>query len=262
MQQVGTPSNSKQETSLWATPRIITNLKNCDFYHTMDIPGFGVVKGHWDLRSGIRNYLGKVDVKGKHVLEIGTASCFACCYMEKQGAEVVAYDLSDKQAWDIVPYAGNNYSQKITDRKNHIKRLNNSFWLAHRAYKSQAKMVYGTVYDIPENLGMFHITTFGCVLLHLRDPFLALQNAAQHTQDIIIITEPFFSPNTAPPLGNLFQTIFLPDSKTRWPEDGWWALSPHIIKRFIAVLGFEKTKTTFHIQNHFGKKKPLFTIVG
>lgn len=254
--------NKVQKTNLWANAIKITNLKDCLFYHTMDIPGLGIVKGQWDLRQGIHNYLGNVDFKRKRVLDIGTASGFGCFYMEKQGADVVAYDISDKQTWDIIPYAGYDYKQKIIDKKNEIQKVNNSFWMAHNAYKSKAKMVYGTVYDIPEGLGVFDITTLGSILLHLRDPFLALQNASKHTRDILIITEPFFAPATAPPFGNLFQTVFLPNSKTRWPEDGWWALSPQIIKKFISILGFEKTKTNFHLQNYMGRKKPLFTIVG
>lgn len=59
----------------------------------MDIPGYGGVEGEWDLRKGVKEYLGNVDFKGKRVLEIGTASGFLCFYMEGQGAEVVAYDL-------------------------------------------------------------------------------------------------------------------------------------------------------------------------
>jgi hypothetical protein len=79
--------------NLWAVPRTITDLKDCDFYHTMDIPGVGLVKGEWDLRLGIRRYLGNVAFRDKRVLEIGTASGFVCFYIESQGAEVVAYDL-------------------------------------------------------------------------------------------------------------------------------------------------------------------------
>ena len=88
-------------------PRIVTDLDDCDFYHTMDIPGYGLVHGEWDLRNGIREYFGDADVSGKRVLEIGTASGFGCFYLESQGAEVVAQDLSSSLTWDIVPFARN-----------------------------------------------------------------------------------------------------------------------------------------------------------
>ncbi|OGD85873.1 hypothetical protein A2Z23_00920 [Candidatus Curtissbacteria bacterium RBG_16_39_7] len=260
-----TPTYLNPKNSFWATPRKVTDLKYCNFYHTMDIPGYGCVKGQWDLRRGIRKYLGGIEFKGKRVLDIGTASGFVCFYMENQGAEVVGCDLSEKQAWDMVPYANYNYKQLVAQRQNHIKKINNSFWLAHRAYKSRAKMVYTTVYEIPERLGMFDVTTLGCILVHLRDPFLALQKALKLTKEMVIITEPLYITNY--PLTQIFgiffpQMSFLPNPKVKIPSDSWWVLSPQIIKRFIGVLGFEKTKINYHIQYWFGQKRLLFTIVG
>src|SRR6201998_1346257 len=112
------------ERDIYATPRTITNIDECFFYHTMDIPGYGHVEGQWDLREGIREYLGAVDLKGKRVLEIGTASGFVCFYMESQGAEVVAYDLSEEHIWDLVPFSQYDYKEFALAHKAHIKALN------------------------------------------------------------------------------------------------------------------------------------------
>ena len=46
-------------------------------------------------------------------------------------------------------------------------------------------MVYGNIYDLPASIGYFDAATFGCVLLHLRDPFQALAQAAKLTRDTI-----------------------------------------------------------------------------
>ncbi|MBV9971725.1 MAG: hypothetical protein JO135_00155, partial [Candidatus Eremiobacteraeota bacterium] len=35
----------------YAEPRTVTNLSDCYFYHTMEIPGYGLVEGQWDLRD-------------------------------------------------------------------------------------------------------------------------------------------------------------------------------------------------------------------
>src|SRR2546426_5232006 len=110
-------------TSLYASPRAIDDANDCYFYHTMDIPGHGLVRGEWDLRKGVREYLGGVDFKGKRVLELGTASGFLCFHMEKEGAEVVAYDLSEDQSWDVVPFARGDTSKVIAARKAHIRKL-------------------------------------------------------------------------------------------------------------------------------------------
>jgi 2-polyprenyl-3-methyl-5-hydroxy-6-metoxy-1,4-benzoquinol methylase len=84
--------------ALYASPRVVTRLEDCFFYHTIEIPGYGIVEGPWDLRAGLGDYLGNVDLRGKRVLELGTASGFVCFHMERQGADVVAYDLSPDRA--------------------------------------------------------------------------------------------------------------------------------------------------------------------
>lgn len=252
------------KNDIYVKPKKVNNLRDCYFYHTMDVPGYGCINGEWDLRENTDRYLGGVNVKGKRVLEIGTADGFLCFYMEKGGAKVVAFDLSENQTWDIVPYSRCNYQKRVLETKNNCRKINNAYWFCHQAYKSRAKMVYGTVYRIPKEIGMVDITTFGCILLHVRDPFLALASTLKLTKEKVIITEPlqkWYSPLQL--IGNyLSQMVFLPESKFCMPEDSWWSLSPKIIKQFLGVLGFEKTKVIYHFQKYFGRKHLLYTVVG
>jgi hypothetical protein len=155
----------------------------------MDIPGYGHVDGEWDLREGISDYLGHVPLRGKRVLEVGTANGFICFNMEREGAQVVAYDLSEEQDWDAVPYERHDAAAFLSERRNHIRRLNNAFWLCHRAFGSKSKMVYGDVYSVPEDIGLVDVCTFGSILLHLRDPFLAMQKALRLTKETVIVTD-------------------------------------------------------------------------
>ena len=64
--------------AIYASPRVVTRLEDCFFYHSIEIPGYGLVEGPWDLRASIGDYLGGVDLCGKRVLELGTASGFVC----------------------------------------------------------------------------------------------------------------------------------------------------------------------------------------
>lgn len=176
-------------SDIYAKPRIVTNLAQCIFYHTMDIPGHGHVDGYWDLPGTEKQYLGNVDFAGKRVLEVGTASGYLCFWMEQQGADVVAYDLSPEQNWDIVPFAQYDYQSHAADWRKGIGQINDGFWLTHSAMKSKAKVVYGSVYDIPQEIGPVDITTFGSILLHVRDPFQALYKASLLTRERIIVTE-------------------------------------------------------------------------
>lgn len=255
------------EQAIWAEPRDIRNISDCYFYHTMDIPGFGLVHGEWDLRERESAYLGNIAFQGKRVLEMGTASGHLCFTMEKMGADVVAYDLSEKQEWDIVPYAGYDYEKYISERKRHINRINNGFWLAHQAYGSGAKALYGTVYEIPDNIGQFDICTFGSILLHLRDPFLALQRVTAHVKETAIVTD------VVPKVrGKIFSVVesltgsrlirFLPNAGKLRPYETWWNLSPKLVSEFLQILGFGHIKISFHRQLFRNKETRLYTVVG
>src|SRR5436309_2145169 len=112
------------QASVFARPRTVSSVEDCYFYHSMNIPDHGEVTGEWDLRGREKEYLGNVDLAGKTVLEIGTASGHLCFWMEHQGAEVVGYDLSENEEWDIVPYSTRDFSEYVQGRKNHIRKIN------------------------------------------------------------------------------------------------------------------------------------------
>jgi hypothetical protein len=226
----------------------------------MDIPGHGHVDGEWDLRAGAREFLGGVAFAGKRVLEVGKASGFLTFHMEKEGADVLAYDLSENHVWDYVPYAGLDQQRYRQEIRRFIWRLNNGFWLAHRAIGSKARLVHGTVYQMPDSIGPVDIVVVTALLLHLRDPFLALQQALRFARETVIIAD--LMPE--PPLDRMDGPFarFFPDSKKGEPRECWWELSIETIRRFIGVLGFEKSTVTYHHQATMGKRVRCYTIVG
>jgi SAM-dependent methyltransferase len=256
--------------TVYLQPWIVNDIRECYFYHTMDVPGYGEVKGEWDLRGREAQYLGNVFLKGKRVLEVGTASGFLCFYMEKQGAQVVAYDLSQDQDWDMVPFSRideERARQMIRQRKEHVRRINNGYWLAHRANRSQARVVYGTAYEIPREIGDVDISIFGSVLLHLRDPFLALQSAAALTRETIVVSDRSskrvrYFERVARKLGvRLPIMAFWPDYRTCEPHETWWRLSPSLVESFLCVLGFEETRVSYSTYQHKLGKVEGYTVV-
>jgi hypothetical protein len=128
------PTTTESNQGLYASPRAIENLADCYFYHSTDIPGHGFVRGEWDLRPGIDAYLGHFDFRGRRVLDIGAASGFLSFHMEKCGADVVSYDLSEKWAWDIVPFSGAPDAAIDAERRAHMRRINNGYWFCHQAF--------------------------------------------------------------------------------------------------------------------------------
>jgi hypothetical protein len=265
------------EDSIYAQPRVIKDIKDCYFYHTIDLPGYGTMKGDWDLRGGVDAYLGFVPLKGMRVLEIGTANGYVCFEMEKRGADVTGYDLSENDSWDIVPYGGIVTEDQLQNRRKILKGINNAWWMAHELLKSKARVAYGTVYNIPQDIGPVDVATFGSILLHLRDPFLALQKVACLTKETIIVTDwprnfvniirfPFIPNVIRKKIANqfLFAPLFLPDPDKNGPWDAWWSLTPELISRYLKILGFTKIRVSYSKQKFASFPKPvkLFTVVG
>ncbi len=172
-----TVEQAAAKSSVYAEPRAVTDLEECYFYHiSTEIPGYGLVEGPWDLRGGVDDYLGNVDLSGKRVLEVGTASGFPLLHdggagRRRRRVRPVGQAVVGRRA----------RTRSTTTRRSspiaaqHLRKLNNSWWLGHGAFESSAKVVYGTVYEIPEEIGRVQVATYGNVLRHFRDPFLALE---------------------------------------------------------------------------------------
>lgn len=247
---------------IYVTPKVVTNMAECYFHHKIDIPGHGLVDGMWDIRHDTKKYLGDVDFKGKRVLEVGPGGGFLTFYMERQGAEVVSCDLSGEEfIGDIPPFSNDKYEDLVRGRKAHIKKLHNAYWFSHRAHNSKARVVYGDVYNIPEEIGMFDISTICSVLLHVRDPFLAMQTAAKFAKQTMIIQDVLSKRFYFQSIINKFRGRPFIESMV-YSNDTWWILNPDIVKHYLKALGFKDTKVNYHYGIQYGEKIPLFTVVG
>ncbi len=265
----------------YAEPRTVASLADCHFYHATDVPGHGVVEGEWDLRAGAAEYLGNVDLRGKRVLEMGTASGFLCFHMERAGAEVVGFDLASDADWDVVPFAGTDVAAYAQERRAHVERIKNAWWLCHAAFASKARAVYGTAYAVPAEIGPVDAVTFGSILLHLRDPFRALQSALRLARETVVVTE--VVPKSVPAVARAKRALsvlpflglrkagrriptatleFLPDPATGEPKETWWSLTPEVVVRMLGVLGFPDARVSFHAQRYQRWDVDLFTVVG
>jgi SAM-dependent methyltransferase len=245
-------------TTPFAETRAVDSISECYFYHSMDIPGHGAVSGEWDLRPGIRQYLGQYDFIGKRVLDVGAASGFLSFHMEKLGGDVVSYDLSEDWPWDIIPFSVADNLKTDNERRRHMRLINNGYWLAHGAFKSRARVAYGTVYDIPVSIGPVDIAVFGSILLHLRDPFLALQNGARLAREAVIVTD-------VAPYGRLGRFLTAPrfQGNHQRPENWgtWWNLPPRLVREYLSILGFAHSTITWHRQLFSGRPRWLYTVV-
>ena len=125
---------------IFAAPLNVEDVADCYFYHTMELPGYGVINGDWDLRRELDDYLGNVGFAGQRVLEIGPASGFLTFEMEKRGADVVSIEVTTDHSWDFVPYPAFRLEEVLGPRQIVMQELKNSYWLSHAAHHCKARV--------------------------------------------------------------------------------------------------------------------------
>jgi len=240
---------------IFAAPLNVEDVADCYFYHTMELPGYGVINGDWDLRRGLDDYLGNVVFAGQRVLEIGPASGFLTFEMEKRGADVVSVEVTTDHSWDFVPYPAFRLEEVLGPRQIVMQQLKNSYWLSHAAHHSKARVYYGDVYNFPAALGEFDVALMGSVLLHCRDPLRIVEQCGKKARSLIIID--MFHPDLE---GASICRLAPTPQNFLWHT--WWHFSTQFFTQFLAVMGFTTSEALSHQQYHRGKAYTLFTIVG
>jgi hypothetical protein len=257
---------------------------DCDFYHTVDVPGHGVVAGQWDLRGAEAAYLGGIALQGRSVLEIGPATGHLGFWMEQQGAKLTVLDLGPDNAWDLVPLHEVDLEAVLKARRDHLRRLQNGWWLLRERLGSEASALRGTVYDLGPDAGPFDVVTLNAVLLHLRDPMGALIKAASVCRQTLVVSEiheTFFADDAGTPvearLGARIRRLlglqtsagnkprmaapFIPRADGSAGLDAWFYLPSAMVAEMMRILGFTVTLTE-HVQNFQGKPYLMYTAVG
>ena len=242
-------------------------LDDCSWYHSTELPDGTFIEGHWDLRGSESAYLGNVPLQGRRVFEAGPASGFLTYWMEHQGAEVTCFEAGYDAKFEYLPPVDNtDYQAWQIEFMNGIGRLNNSWWLQHRVRNSSARIAYGDIYNLPEDIGTFDMSFFGSILLHLRDPFRALQQAAAHTEQTMVVTD-IQHPGMEDPHDPVLRWGM--DADNEGPSQLWWWLSPGAVERMLWRLGFGQVRLLHHSQTYTNPNNPdagpmqfpLFTIV-
>jgi len=227
---------------LLAPPRFVERLDDCFFYHAMELPGFGLIPAHWDLRGRFDEYVGGVDLAGKSVLDVGTASGFLSFEAEKRGASrVLSFDQRDGAEQIFLPFKDKPYyrdhARWAEQYRAEIERWKNAYWLSHRLLGSKAEVFYGDIYDLPLALGEFDIALVGLVLEHLSDPITALGSIARLTRERIVIVTPLL--DTEEPIARF-------EGRADHPEADftWWTYSLRLYREVLGMLGFEIEKVS------------------
>jgi SAM-dependent methyltransferase len=227
----------------------------------MDLPGFGVVRGAWDLRGRFDDYIGGVSVAGKSVIDIGTATGFLSFEAEKLGAaRVVSFDMSDARQQMFIPFKDSlyyrDYESFVKSHTAEVEQWKNAYWLCHRLLKSKAGVFYGDIFRLPRALGHFDVAIVGAVLEHLNDQITAMASIARLTKERMIIVTPVFE--TEERIARLEATADNPDY-----DFTWWRYSVGAYREILKMLGFSiaTIKTSQYRYEHGDRLETRSTIV-
>ena len=237
----------------------------CHFYHSIDLRDGETVTGAWDLRAGVRDYLGHLRLEGQSVLELGPATGQLGFHMESAGARVTAFEIAPFVVQELLPLPGHDLEVHRRNAVEFSRQVRNGWWYCRERLGSRTPAVYGDIYHLPEDLGRFDVSTFGSILLHLEQPFAALRQAAAVTDKAIVVTD-LLERWIDLKSGFLeFNPGDMPDNLVNW----WW-VTPGAAMKMLSVLGFPVHRVFFHEQDfHPGHdmsrpptKVALYTVVG
>ncbi len=169
-----------------AAAALAQRVAETGWYQTIDL-GHGVLTpGEFNHIPHLEKYRLPADLSGRRVLDIGTFDGFWAFEFERRGAaEVVALDLATYNDLDLPPGP-----RQAMDAATLATPLGRGFGIAREALGSAVQRRIGSVYHLdPDTAGRFDVSHIGNVLVHLRDPALALQRMCAVTQGMAIISE-------------------------------------------------------------------------
>lgn len=203
-------------------------LEETTWYHTQELAPGVVTPGMFDLRPYVERYGIPADLRGKRVLDVGTFEGFWAFELERRGAEVVALDVDSLQDLDWPP--------RLRPTGEDGPR-GEGFNLAHEAYASSVQRVTSTVYEAtPETLGgTFDLVFCGSVLIHVRDPMLALERFSRLCRGEFILADERSRRLAMLPFGAA-------EFRGETPWMTWWRPTARTWLAMVRCAGFEDVR--------------------
>ncbi|MDF2115514.1 hypothetical protein PY365_08040 [Roseiarcaceae bacterium H3SJ34-1] len=235
----------------YAPPRHVGTVDDCMFYHSIEIPNYGLIDGLSDMRPSLPILFDPVNFKGKNVIEIGPASGFFTFEMERRGANVTSIELGPDMDWDYVRHHDGLSEDVKKQWQADLERVKNSYWFGHERCSSKAKVVNGTAYDV-KRLGLSaEIGLLSNTLVHLHDPLGAIASLAASVTETLILCDA--EPYTGSRAGTFFRHLFrkkcvaefIPRHDNKKNIHTWWHLSAPIVEEYVKILGFTETTLVY-----------------
>ena len=221
----------------WNVPSVIDD--GFFFYHTIEFPDGSTAEGHWDICGRFDQYIGRYPIKGKTVLDVGTATGFLAFSAEKAGAShVTALDVRGADEFRRIPFRDSQYQINraawiALNDYDHLGPMKKAFWYAWHKFNSRVEVVYAPIDKLYAWDRKFDVILAGAIIEHISDPVSAIGAFARLASKAVII-----------PLTEVVDT----DAESMHPTGDWtnsamdfewWKLSRGLYRRVFDNLGFD-----------------------
>ena len=209
-------------------------VSEVQWFHTIELPNGIVTPGLFDTRETAKRIPLPESLAGMRCLDVGTADGFWAFEMERRGAaEVVAIDIVDPAKRDVTVGA----APGDAPGSDGSFRQARAFEIAHAALNSRVDMRPMSVYDLdPDVVGKFDFVFMGNILVHLRDPVLALMKVQSVTAGRLMTAEAVSRSLS------LWHPRMPAARLTGLTRSNWWHPNVACLHQFLRAAGFEIEK--------------------
>lgn len=202
------------------------------WYHTIELPDGSVTPGRFDHRPVVPHYGLPESLAGKRVLDIGSGDGFWAFELERRGGDVTSVDVEAFAEVDLPPAL-----RRIFEEHRVKLSFRQGLELARHRLGSQVKLINSSIYDLdPDRIGRFDFVHAGDILLHLRDPVLALQRVHAVTTGDALFADVFDPSLNALAGGGLTRYC------GGWTDAVWWLPSLGTLAQMVVDAGFTEVE--------------------
>ena len=199
------------------------------WYHTIQFPDGSATDGRFDHRDLVAHYGLPDDLHGKRGLDVGSGDGFWAFELERRGAAVTSLDIETFADADLPAPLHDAFVEhpvKLSFRR--------GIEIAGNRLGSNVALVNQPVYELdPRTVGTFDVVHAGDILLHLRDPALALQRLRSVTHGVCILADAF-----DPDLDALGKGPGLTRFIGGWDDVTWWMPALSTLVQMVRDAGF------------------------
>jgi SAM-dependent methyltransferase len=216
---------------------IFPSKNDCYFYHSITYPDGETIHGTWDIRGRFNEYIGNYPIKGKKILDIGTASGFLAFSAEAAGAIVTGLEAASTAEFKRLPIKDTKYFDirrqwREDANVSNLVPIKNSWWYGWHKFGSKCKLIYAPIEKLYDWDDRYDVVLAGAIIEHISDPVTAVGAMARVAREALIIA---------------FTEVFDTDDLLMQPVMGmdpahdymWWRLSRGLYCQIFTHVGFD-----------------------